>query len=252
MVILKSKDEIEKIRSACRIVAMVLSELKSQVKPGRTTAELDQSAERMIRKLGAKPAFKGYRGFPATLCTSVNEEVVHGIPSQRALKEGDIIGLDLGAIVDGYYGDAAITVPVGGPIPAETDRLIRVTEESLYRGIQQIEVGRRLSDISHAVQEHVEKAGFSVVTDFVGHGIGRNLHEDPQIPNFGEPGQGIRLRPGMTLAIEPMVNMGSNAVKILEDNWTAVTQDGTLSAHFEHTVLVAESGPEILTRLSPP
>lgn len=246
MVILKSRDEIEKIRSACCVVALVLSELEAQVKAGRTTAELDQLAERMILKLGAKPAFKGYRGFPATLCTSVNNEVVHGIPSQRVLKEGNIIGLDLGAIVDGYYGDAAITVPVG-PIPAETERLIRVTKESLYRGIQQIEAGKRVSDISHAIQEHVEKAGFSVVTDFVGHGIGRNLHEDPQIPNFGKPGQGLRLRPGMTLAIEPMVNMGSGTVKILEDNWTAVTQDGTLSAHFEHTVLVGEGGPEILT-----
>jgi len=252
MVILKSKDEIEKIRRACRIVAIALLELKSQVKAGKTTSELDQLAEKLILKLAGKPAFKGYRGFPATLCTSVNEEVVHGIPSQRVLKEGDIIGLDLGAIVDGYYGDAAITVPVGGPIPVETERLIRVTEESLYQGIRQIGVGKRLSDISHAIQEHVEKAGFSVVTDFVGHGIGRNLHEDPQIPNFGEPGHGIRLRQGMTLAIEPMVNMGNNAVKVLEDNWTAVTQDGTLSAHFEHTVLVAESGPEILTRLSPP
>lgn len=246
MVILKSKDEIEKIRSASRVVAMVLSELEAQVKPGRTTAELDQLAERMILKLGAKPAFKGYRGFPATLCTSVNNEVVHGIPSQRVLKEGDIIGLDLGAIVDGYYGDAAITVSVG-PIPAETERLIRVTKESLYLGIQQIEAGKRVSDISHAIQEHVEKAVFSVVTDFVGHGIGRNLHEDPQIPNFGKPGQGLRLRSGMTLAIEPMVNMGSGAVKILEDNWTAVTQDGALSAHFEHTVVVGEGGPEILT-----
>jgi len=246
MVILKSKDEIEKIRSASRVVALVLSELKTQVKPGRTTAELDQLAERMILKLGAKPAFKGYRGFPATLCTSVNNEVVHGIPSQRVLKEGDIIGLDLGAIVDGYYGDAAITVSVG-PIPAETERLIRVTRESLYLGIQQVEAGKRISDISHAIQEHVEEAGFSVVTDFVGHGIGRNLHEDPQIPNFGKPGEGLRLRQGMTLAIEPMVNIGSGAVKILEDNWTAVTQDGTLSAHFEHTVLVGEGGPEILT-----
>ncbi len=246
MVILKSKDEIEKIRRACRVVAMVLSELEAQVNPGRTTVELDQLAERMILKLGAKPAFKGYRGFPATLCTSVNNEVVHGIPSQRVLKEGDIIGLDLGAIVDGYYGDAAITVSVGS-IPAETERLIRVTEESLSLGIQQIEAGKRVSDISHAIQERVEKAGFSIVTDFVGHGIGRNLHEDPQIPNFGKPGQGLRLRPGMTLAIEPMVNMGSGAVKILEDNWTAVTQDGTLSAHFEHTVLVGEGGPEILT-----
>lgn len=249
MVILKSKDEIEKIRSAGRVVALVLSELEAQVKPGRTTAELDQLAERMILKLGAKPAFKGYRGFPATLCASVNNEVVHGIPSQRVLKEGDIIGLDLGAIVDGYYGDAAITVSVGS-VPAETERLIQVTKESLHRGIQQIEAGKRLSDISHAIQEHVEKAGFSVVTDFVGHGIGRNLHEDPQIPNFGKPGQGIRLRQGMTLAIEPMVNMGSGAVKILEDNWTAVTQDGTLSAHFEHTVLIGEGGPEILTERS--
>jgi len=247
MVILKSKDEIEKIRKACRVVAMVLSELEGQVKPGRTTLELDQLAERMILKLGAKPAFKGYRGFPATLCASINDEVVHGIPSQqRVLKQGDIIGLDLGAIVDGYYGDAAITVSVGS-VPDETQRLIRVTQESLSLGIQQVEAGKRISDISHAIQVHVEKAGFSVVTDFVGHGIGRNLHEDPQIPNFGKPGQGLRLKSGMTLAIEPMVNMGSGAVQILEDNWTAVTQDGRLSAHFEHTVLVGDGAAEILT-----
>jgi methionyl aminopeptidase len=247
MVILKSKDEIEKIRKACRIVAMVLSELEGQVKPGKTTLELDQLAEKMILKFGAKPAFKGYRGFPATLCASINDEVVHGIPSQqRVLKEGDIIGLDLGAIVDGYYGDAAITVSVGS-VPDETQRLIKVTKESLSLGIQQVEAGKRISDISHAIQAHVEKAGFSVVTDFVGHGIGRNLHEDPQIPNFGKPGQGLRLKSGMTLAIEPMVNMGSGAVQILEDNWTAVTQDGKLSAHFEHTVLVGEGAAEILT-----
>jgi methionyl aminopeptidase len=247
MVILKSKDEIEKIRKACRIVGMVLSELETHVEPGRTTAELDQLAEKMILKLGGKPAFKGYRGFPATLCASINDEVVHGIPSQqRVLKEGDIIGLDLGAIVDGYYGDAAITVSVGS-VPDETERLIRVTKESLSLGIQQVEAGKRVSDISHAIQAHVEKAGFSIVTDFVGHGIGRNLHEDPQIPNFGKPGQGPRLKSGMTLAIEPMVNMGSGAVKILEDNWTAVTQDGKLSAHFEHTVLVGDGAAEILT-----
>ena len=247
MVILKSKDEIEKIRKACRVVAMVLSELETQVKPGKTTLELDQSAEKMILKLGAKPAFKGYRGFPATLCASINDEVVHGIPSQqRVLKEGDIIGLDLGAIVDGYYGDAAITVSVGS-VPDEIQRLISVTKESLSLGIQQVEAGKRISDISHAIQAHVEKAGFSVVTDFVGHGIGRNLHEDPQIPNFGKPGQGLRLKPGMTLAIEPMVNMGTGAVQILEDNWTAVTQDGKLSAHFEHTVLVGDGAAEILT-----
>ncbi|HET6369575.1 MAG TPA: type I methionyl aminopeptidase [Nitrospiria bacterium] len=247
MIILKSKEEIAKIARASRIVAEVLSELRQMVKEGVTTADLDKAAERMIVERGGVPAFKGYRNFPATLCASINEEVVHGIPSpKRVLKKGDIIGLDLGAICDGYYGDAAVTVPVG-EVSDPVRRLIQVTRESLYRGIEQIKEGGRLSDISHAVQSHVEEAGFSVVTDFVGHGIGRSLHEEPQVPNFGEPGKGPRLREGMVLAIEPMVNMGSPGVRIQEDGWTAVTRDGSLSAHFEHTVAVLLDGPMILT-----
>jgi methionyl aminopeptidase len=246
MIILKSPEEVDKIRRAGRIVAEVLQELKKQVKPGMTTLDLDQMAEEGIRKRGGQPAFKGYRGFPATLCASVNNEIVHGIPSKRTLQEGDIIGLDLGAIVDGYYGDAAITVAVGAIRPA-VQRLVQVTEESLYQGIEQMKVGNRLSDVSHAVQTHVEAAGYSVVKDFVGHGIGQALHEEPQLPNFGKPGQGPRLRTGMVLAIEPMVNMGKDGVRVLSDHWTAVTEDGSLSAHFEHTVAITEEGPVILT-----
>jgi methionyl aminopeptidase len=247
MIILKSNEEVGKIESAGRIVAEVLIELKEHVKPGMTTLDLDQMAEDGIRKRGGKPAFKGYRGFPGTLCASVNEEIVHGIPSSRkTLHEGDIVGLDLGAIVDGYYGDAAVTVAVGH-IPPEVQRLVRVTEESLYRGIEKMRPGNRLSDISHAVQSHVEAAGYSVVKDFVGHGIGQSLHEEPQLPNFGKPGQGPRLRSGMVLAIEPMVNMGKDGVRVLEDHWTAVTIDGSLSAHFEHTVAITDQGPMILT-----
>jgi len=247
MIILKSKDEVAKIRRAGRIVAEVLTELKEQVKPGITTLDLDEMAEAGIRKRGATPAFKGYRGFPASLCASVNQEIVHGIPSSRkTLREGDIIGLDLGAIVDGYYGDAAVTVPVG-EIPDEVRRLVRVTEESLYRGIDQMRTGNRLSDISHAVQSHVEANGYSVVKEFVGHGIGQSLHEEPQLPNFGRPGQGPRIRSGMVLAIEPMVNMGKDGVRVLDDHWTAVTVDGSLSAHFEHTVAITDQGPVILT-----
>jgi len=244
---LKSKEEVAKIESAGRIVAEVLMELKEQVKPGITTLDLDQMAEAGIRKRGGKPAFKGYRGFPGTLCTSVNEEIVHGIPSsKKTLREGDIVGLDLGAIVDGYYGDAAVTVAVGH-IGSEVQRLVQVTEESLYRGIEKMRPGNRLSDISHAVQSHVEGAGYSVVKEFVGHGIGQSLHEEPQLPNFGKPGQGPRLRSGMVLAIEPMVNMGKDGVRVLEDHWTAVTIDGSLSAHFEHTVAITDQGPVILT-----
>jgi len=247
MIILKSKEEVAKIESAGRIVAEVLMELKEQVKPGITTLDLDQMAEAGIRKRGGKPAFKGYRGFPGTLCTSVNEEIVHGIPSsKKTLREGDIVGLDLGAIVDGYYGDAAVTVAVGH-IGSEVQRLVQVTEESLYRGIEKMRPGNRLSDISHAVQSHVEGAGYSVVKEFVGHGIGQSLHEEPQLPNFGKPGQGPRLRSGMVLAIEPMVNMGKDGVRVLEDHWTAVTIDGSLSAHFEHTVAITDQGPVILT-----
>ena len=249
---LKSPDEIEKMRCASRIVAEVLEALRHQVKPGATTAELDLFAEKFILERGGKPAFKGYqvrdRVYQHTLCVSVNDAVVHGIPSNRVLKEGDIVGLDLGVIVDGYYGDAAITVPVG-TISAEADRLLKVTEEALHKGIAQAVVGNRISDIGHAVQAHAEAAHFSVVTDFVGHGIGRRLHEEPQVPNYGEPGKGPRLKPGMALAIEPMVNMGRSETTHLEDGWTAVTRDGSLSAHFEHTIVVTEQGPRILTKL---
>ncbi|HEY4485242.1 MAG TPA: type I methionyl aminopeptidase [Nitrospiria bacterium] len=246
MIILKSPEEIAKIEKAGRIVAEVLAVLRERVASGVTTADLDRIAEEAILRRGGRPAFKGYRGFPATLCASINEEVVHGIPSGRALCEGDIIGLDLGAIVEGYYGDAAVTVAVGKVSP-DAERLIRVTEESLYRGIDQIKNGNRLSDISHAVQAHAESAGFSVVRDFVGHGIGQSLHEEPQVPNFGDAGQGPRLKPGMVLAIEPMINLGNEDVRVLGDRWTAVTVDGKLSAHFEHTVALTERGAVILT-----
>jgi methionyl aminopeptidase len=206
-------------------------------------------AEEFIWSRGGRPAFKGYRSYPKTLCASVNDQVVHGIPSKRVLKEGDIVGLDLGAIVDGFYGDSAVTVPVG-TIDAKTAELLRVTEEALYAGIEQAVVGNRLSDISHAVQQRAESGGFSVVTDFVGHGIGRQLHEEPQVPNYGNPGQGPRLQVGMVLAIEPMVNMGKSDVRVLDDQWTAVTKDGSLSAHFEHTIAIQPNGPaRILTKL---
>jgi len=249
MVILKQPDEIEKARASSRIVAEVLSVLREKVKPGVTTRELDQIAEGVAEKRGARPAFKGYRGYPHSLCASVNEEVVHGMPSGRVLKEGDIVGLDFGVLYQGFYGDAAITLPVGR-VSEEAARLIRVTEESLYAAIDQASSGNRLGDISAAVQETAESAGFSVVRDFVGHGIGRNMHEDPQIPNFGKKGRGIELRTGMILAIEPMVNAGRYGVKILPDGWTVITADGSLSAHFEHSVAVTENGPEILSRLN--
>jgi methionyl aminopeptidase len=249
---LKSPDEIDKMTRASKIVAEVLEALRAQVKPGVTTEELDRFAEKFIVERGGVPAFKGYRVrdrvYHHTLCTSINEAVVHGIPSNRTLKDGDIIGLDLGVIVDGYYGDAAITVPIGS-ISQAIQRLLAVTEEALYKGIAQAVVGHRISDISHAVQQHAEAASFSVVTEFVGHGIGRRLHEEPQIPNYGEPGKGPRLRPGMALAIEPMVNMGRPETRCLEDGWTAVTRDGSLSAHFEHTIAVTDTGPRILTKL---
>ncbi len=249
MIVLKSEAEIATMAQAGRIVAEVLQRLQTMIRPGLTTQELDREAEQLIRKRGAVPAFKGYRDFPATLCVSVNDEVVHGIPaSNRVLKEGDIVGLDLGAIVDGYYGDAAVTVAVGQVLPA-AQRLIEVTRDSLRRGIEQIREGGRLSDISHAVQSHVESFGYSVVRDFVGHGIGRKLHEEPQVPNFGSPGCGPRLRIGMVLAIEPMVNLGGPEVRVLQDEWTAVTADGSLSAHFEHTVALTEAGAVVLTQL---
>jgi methionyl aminopeptidase len=245
MIILKTPDEIAVMAKASRVVAEALAVLKSAVKAGITTDELDRLAESEIRARGAIPAFKGYRNYPKTLCASVNEQVVHGIPSKRVLKEGDIIGLDLGAIVGGFYGDSAVTVAVGR-IDEKTAALIRITEESLALAIEQATVGNRLSDISHAVQRHVEAAGYSVVTEFVGHGIGRQLHEEPQVPNYGKPGQGPRLQAGMVLAIEPMVNMGGPAVRVLDDRWTAVTADGSLSAHFEHTIAIQPSGPALI------
>ena len=245
MIILKTPDEIAVMAKASRVVAEALAVLKSAVKPGITTDELDRLAESEIRSRGAIPAFKGYRNYPKTLCASVNEQVVHGIPSKRVLKEGDIIGLDLGAIVGGFYGDSAVTVAVGR-IDEKIAALVRITEESLSLAIEQARVGKRLSDISHAVQRHVEAAGYSVVTEFVGHGIGRQLHEEPQVPNYGRPGQGPRLQAGMVLAIEPMVNMGGSAVRVLDDRWTAVTVDGSLSAHFEHTIAIQPSGPALV------
>lgn len=241
MIVFKTPEEVEVMAKASRMVAEALQILKKEVRAGITTDELDRIAEDAIRSRGGVPAFKGYRNYPKTLCASVNEQVVHGIPSGRVLMNGDIIGLDLGAIVGGFYGDSAVTVPVGSVSP-EVQRLIRVTEEALLLGIEHAIVGNRLSDISHAVQTHVEAAGFSVVTDFVGHGIGRQLHEEPQVPNYGKPGQGPRLQPGMVLAIEPMVNMGKSTVRILDDRWTAVTQDGSLSAHFEHTIAIQAKG----------
>ena len=246
---LKTQEEIEIMAKASKLVAETLQALKREVRPGITTGELDRQAEEFIRSRGGVPAFKGYRNYPNTLCASVNEQVVHGIPSKRMLRQGDIIGLDLGAIVEGFYGDSAVTLAVGAIHPKAAE-LLRVTEEALYKGIEQAVVGNRLSDISHAVQRHAEAAGFSVVMDFVGHGIGRQLHEDPQVPNYGQPGQGPRLQVGMVLAIEPMVNVGGSGVRILEDRWTAVTQDGSLSAHFEHTIAIQPSGPpRILTKL---
>lgn len=246
MIILKSKHEIEKMRVASRIVAEVLEELVRAAHPGISTLELDVIAERGIRARGAIPAFKGYRGFRHTLCVSVNEQVVHGIPSKRRLKDRDIVGLDLGAKWEGYYGDAAVTVAVGQTMP-EAKELLATTSEALHLGIQQASPGNHLSDISHAIQSFAETRGYTVVRAFVGHGIGTALHEEPQVPNFGPPSRGPRLKAGMVLAIEPMVNIGEADVEILEDGWTVVTTDGQLSAHFEHTVAITEQGPEILS-----
>jgi len=246
MVVLKSPKEIEKIRESNQIVAKILSVLQSEVKPGIDTLYLDNLAEELARENNATPAFKGYRGFPYSLCASVNEAVVHGFPSKRKLKEGDILSMDFGVLFGGYFGDSALTVGVG-KVSESASRLMNVTEQALYKGIDQAVANGRLSDISHAVQKHVEDAGFSVVRIFVGHGIGSNLHEDPQIPNFGKPGMGIHLKPGMTLAVEPMVNQKSYDVEILEDGWTAVTKDCGLSAHFEHTIAITNNGPAILS-----
>jgi methionyl aminopeptidase len=248
MIQLKSSQEIAKMEVANRIVAEVLEEVKSQVRPGVETRELDELAEGLCRKHKVQPAFKGYRGYSHSLCIAVNEEVVHGIPGPRQLKAGDLVSLDFGVLYDGFYGDAAITVPVGELTP-QAQELMRTTEESLYAGIGELKVGGRLGDVSHAVQTTVEEKGFSVIRQFVGHGIGRALHEDPQIPNFGLRGRGPALKVGMTLAIEPMTSAGSWEVKILEDGWTAVTEDGSLAAHFEHTVALTEKGVLILSRL---
>ena len=243
---LKNKSEIVYIRQACRIVSDLLMYMKELVKPGITTCQLDTKAEEFIKKRSASPAFKNYNGFPSSICASVNEMVIHGIPSDERLKEGDILSIDVGVKKAGYFGDAAITLPVG-QIDEELSRLLSVTEESLYAGIECAVCGNHVGDISRAVQNRVERDGFSVVRDYVGHGVGKQLHEEPPIPNYKTPGRGPLLVSGMTLAIEPMVNMGSHEVDILEDNWTVVTADGKPSAHFEHTILVTENGPEILT-----
>lgn len=247
MIILKSDRELGYLRDAGKIVALTLDELRKAVCPGVTTIELDRVAEKFIKSCGAIPAFKGYHGFSGNICTSINEQVVHGIPGSRKLKNGDTISIDVGAVINGYYGDAAITVPVG-EIDPEVQRLLDVTEQSLYKGIEQAIVGNRLGDVSHAIQKYSESYGYGVVRDFVGHGIGRSMHEDPQIPNYGLPGRGPRLKPGMTLAIEPMINMGTFEVRTLNDGWTVVTADGSRSAHFEHTIAITLDGPQILTK----
>ncbi|HET6777161.1 MAG TPA: type I methionyl aminopeptidase [Actinomycetota bacterium] len=247
MIIHKSTDEIERMRRAGRVVAATIDRLVGEVRAGVTTAQLDDLAEDAIRSAGSVPSFKGYRGFPRSICTSVNEQVVHGIPGSRLLKSGDLLSLDVGAIWEGYHADSAVSVFVGEPPSAEAEKLVLVTEESLEAGIAQIRPGGRLSDISHAVQEVAEGAGFSVVREYVGHGIGRSLHEDPQIPNYGPPGRGPELRRGLVVAVEPMVNLGGWETRVLADEWTVVTADGSLSAHFEHTIALTVQGTEILT-----
>ena len=248
-IVCKSPAEIEKMRRSGRVVRQVLDEMAALVRPGIATMELERAAEARIRELGARPAFKGYYDYPCCLCTSVNNEIVHGIPSERrVLERGDIVSIDCGVVLDGYYGDAAVTVPVGAPVVSEVEKLLRVTEQSLYRAIDEARVGRSVGDVGAAVQELVEANGFSVVREFVGHGIGTRLHEDPQVPNYGQRGLGARLREGMVLAIEPMVNAGKPGARVLDDHWTAVTEDGSYSAHFEHCVAVTADGPMILTQ----
>ena len=246
MIVCRSSVEVEKLRRVNQVVARVLAELRRMAAPGVTTEDIDREAERQVRAAGAVPAFKGYHGYPATVCVSVNEQVVHGIPSARPLIEGDILSIDMGAQLDGYFGDCAVTVPIGRVSP-EAAKLLRVTEDALFKGIEVVKPGARVSDIGAAVQGYVEANGFSVVREFVGHGIGTSLHEEPQIANYGPAGRGPRLAEGMALAIEPMVNAGKAAVKVLADGWTAVTRDGSLSAHFEHTVVVTATGCDILT-----
>jgi methionyl aminopeptidase len=249
MVVCKSAAEIEKMRRSGHIVRQVLDYLRTLVAPGVTTMDLERAAEKKIEELGAKPAFKGYYDYPCVLCTSINQEIVHGIPSaKRELKEGDIVSIDCGVVLDGYYGDAAITVPVSDEISDELQKLLKVTEDSLYRGIEAARLGNTVGDVGAAVQELVEAHGFSVVREFVGHGIGTRLHEEPQVPNYGTRGHGMPLREGMVLAIEPMVNSGKPGTKLLNDKWTAVTEDGSYSAHFEHCVAITKDGPLILTR----
>jgi len=248
-IVCKSSGEIEKMRRSGKIVRQVLDEVAALVKPGISTMDLERAAAKKIKDLGAKPAFKGYYDYPCVLCTSVNQEIVHGIPNEkRMLKQGDIVSIDCGVVLDGYYGDAAITVPVGDGQNETVKKLLQVTRESLYKGIEKARVGNTVGDVGAAVQEHVEANGFSVVREFVGHGIGTKLHEDPQVPNFGTRGHGARLREGMVLAIEPMVNVGRPGARVLDDKWTAVTEDGSLSAHFEHCVAVTSDGPVILTQ----
>jgi methionyl aminopeptidase len=248
VIVCRSQSEIEKLRRVNQLVGRILAELRQMVAPGVTTEEMDALAERRVREAGAEPAFKGYHGYPATLCASINEQVVHGIPSPRPLVDGDIVSIDMGAKLDGFFGDCAVTVPVGQVTP-DVASLLRVTEEALFRGIGRVRPGARVSDIGDAIQRHVEAEGFSVVREFVGHGIGTSLHEEPQVANYGPGGHGPRLSEGMVLAIEPMVNAGKPAVKVLSDGWTAVTRDKSLSAHFEHTVVVTRDGREILTLL---
>ena len=248
MVIRKSDRELALMREAGRIVAITLAHLEERIKPGITTAEMDALAREIVTKHGATPSFLGYRGFPASLCISINEELVHGLPGPRLLEEGDIVSMDFGAIYQGYHGDAAVTVAVG-KISQETQRLVETTRGALEAAIAQARKGHYLGDISWAIQSYAESRGFSVVRQYVGHGIGRDMHEDPQIPNYGQPGRGILLKPGMTFALEPMVNIGSYLTRVLDDNWTVVTEDGELSAHFEHTIAITSGEPEILTRL---
>ena len=246
MIIIKNNKEIDLMRSAGRIVAETLLLVEEKVRPGITTAEIDRIAEEFITKHGAKPSFKGLYGFPASLCISVNEQVVHGIPGGYVLKDGDIVSVDCGAYLNGFHGDAARTFAVGN-VSEEANKLIKVTEQSFFKGIEYAKVGNRLTDISHGIQSYIEASGFAVVRDFVGHGIGRVVHEDPDVPNFGKPGRGPKLAQGMALAIEPMVNLGSYKVKTLNDDWTVVTSDGSLSAHYENTIVILLDGPEILT-----
>lgn len=246
MVILRTPAEIEQMRRAGSLVGQVLEKLREHVAPGVSTRELDAIAENMICSRGGVPSFKGYRGYPASICASVNNEIIHGIPGDRMLVDGDIVSIDCGAMLGGYHGDAAMTFPVG-PVSAEAEKLMTVTREALNAGIAMARLKMRLGDIGNAIQRHVEANGFSVVRDFVGHGIGRHMHEDPQIPNFGPAGMGMRLRTGMVLAIEPMVNAGGHEVVVMDDGWTACTRDGSLSAHFEHTVAITDDGPEVLT-----